>query len=96
MLLFLPSPLDLFRSAYGYTTLAKVLGLGLLVLFGAHHRFRVLPRLAEESVAGGFRRSLRTELLVMFAVVLLGGLLAYLPPSGDAPGQTPPTALSER
>ena len=94
-LLFLPSPGEVFRSAYGLTTLAKIAGLGLLVLLGAHHKYRVLPRLAEETVAGGFRGSLRTELVLMFAVVLLGGLLAYLPPS-DEPTREPPTALSDR
>jgi putative copper export protein len=94
-LLFLPTPGEIFRSAYGFTTLAKIAGLGLLVLFGAYHKFRIVPRLAEESVARGFRGSLRTELGVMFAVVLLGGLLAYLPPS-DEPTAEPPTALSDR
>jgi len=71
---------ELVRSPYGYVALLKLLGLGVLVLFGAHHRYRVLPRLAEAGVADGLRRSLRVEVLVMSLVVLVGGFLAYIPP----------------
>jgi copper transport protein len=71
---------ELVRSPYGYVALLKLLGLGVLVLFGAHHRFRVLPRLAEAGVADGLTRSLRVELLVMSLVILVGGFLAYIPP----------------
>jgi len=71
---------DLVRSTYGAVALAKVAGLGVLVLFGAHHRFRVMPRLAEAGVADGFSRSLRIEVLVLSLVILVGGLLAYIPP----------------
>ena len=78
--LFLPSWIDLIRSTYGVITLAKVAGLCVLVLFGAHHRYRVMPRLAESSTSDGFASSLRREVTVMTIVVLLGGLLAYVPP----------------
>ena len=71
---------ELIRSPYGYVALLKLFGLGVLVLFGAHHRFRVLPRLAEAGVADGLTRSLRAEVLVMSLVVLVGGFLAYIPP----------------
>jgi putative copper export protein len=71
---------ELLRSTYGYVALAKLAGLGVLVLFGAHHRYRVMPKLAEAGVADDFSRSLRTELLVMSLVILIGGLLAYIPP----------------
>jgi copper transport protein len=71
---------ELVRSAYGAVALAKVAGLGVLVLFGAHHRFRVLPRLADAGVADGFTRTLRTEVAVLSLVILVGGLLAYIPP----------------
>jgi copper transport protein len=71
---------ELVRSPYGYVALLKLLGLGVLVLFGAHHKFRVLPRLAEAGVADGLTRSLRVEVLVMSLVILIGGLLAYIPP----------------
>jgi putative copper export protein len=80
-LLFLPSPRDVVRSAYGAVALAKVAGLLVLVGFGAYHRYRVLPRLAADAATtGAFSRALRGELAVMTIVVLLGGLLAYVPP----------------
>ena len=78
--LFLPVWADLIRSPYGLIVLAKLAGVGVLVLFGAYHRFRVLPRLADEAVAEGFTVSLRREIVVMSLLVLLGGLLAYLSP----------------
>ena len=71
---------ELVRSTYGFFALVKVAGLGVLVLFGAYHRFRVMPRLAEAGTADRFARSLRTEVMVLSLVVLIGGLLAYIPP----------------
>jgi putative copper export protein len=92
-LFFLPALADLFRSAYGAVSLAKTVGLLVLVGFGAHHKFRVVPRLRQDpNVAGGFSGTLRRELVVMTVVVLLGGLLGYLPPP-DAP-QPPAQAQS--
>src|SRR6185295_20069692 len=67
-------------SAYGATVLAKVLGLLVLVAFGAHHRNRVLPRLATDldgREAFRFRTTLRREVAVMWLVILLGGFLGY-------------------
>lgn len=84
-LLFLPSPLDLFRSAYGAVTIAKIAGLLVLVGYGAHHKFRVLPALSSNpDRSAHFAASLRQELAVMIVVVLLGGLLGYVPPPTDA------------
>lgn len=71
---------ELMRSTYGAFDLAKIAGLGVLVLFGAHHRFRIMPRLAEAGTADRFTRSLRTEVAVLSLVILVGGLLAYIPP----------------
>ena len=78
--LFLPVWGDLVRSSYGLIVLAKVAGVGVLVLFGAYHRFRVLPQLADAAVAEGFPVSLRREIAMMSLLVLLGGLLAHLSP----------------
>jgi copper transport protein len=84
-LLFLATPLDLVRSAYGAIILAKVAGMIVLLAFGAHHRYRVLPRLSvDQSASSRFTGTLRSEVAVMSIVVLLGGLLAYVPPS-EAP-----------
>jgi copper transport protein len=78
--LFLPVWGDLVRSKYGLIVLAKVAGVGVLVLFGAYHRYRVLPRLTDAAVAEGFPVSLRREIAVMSLLILLGGLLAHLSP----------------
>lgn len=79
-LLFLPSWRDLFHSDYGTIALAKTVGVGILVLFGAYHKFVLVPRAAEPATATKLRRSVRYEVLVMTLVVLLGGLLAYISP----------------
>jgi putative copper export protein len=84
--LFLPTLSDLFRSTYGALVLAKVVGMLILVAFGAHHRFRVLPALTRDVRATEqFAVTLRRELTVFGIVVLLGGFLAYVPPASHAP-----------
>lgn len=71
----------LFTSSYGAVALAKTAGLLVLVGFGAYHRYRVMPSLqGGADAAGQFSRSLRGEITLMVAVMLLGGLLAYMPP----------------
>lgn len=78
---FLGSPRDLVDSAYGTVLIAKVLGLLALMAFGAYHRFRVMPALARQAATpSGMAASLRRELVTMVVVILLGGLLAYVPP----------------
>ena len=80
--LFLPAPAAVVSTPYGLLSLAKILGLLVLVAFGAYHRYRVLPRLASSIVAGAtaLRVSVRGEIGVMLLVILIGGLLAYVPP----------------
>jgi copper transport protein len=88
-LFFLASPLDLFRSAYGAILLAKVAGLVILVAFGAYHRYRVMPRLVRDAASSGrFGATVRSEIVVMSVVVLLGGLLAYVSPARSAHSQS--------
>jgi copper transport protein len=70
-------------SAYGATVLAKLVGLGVLVAFGAYHRVRVLPRLPTDyagSETFALQASLRREIAVMWLVVLIGGFLGYVSP----------------
>lgn len=79
--LFLPSPWDVLSSTYGAVLLAKIAGLLILIAFGVHHRYRILPRLAHDAaVSGRFTATLRSEIVVMSVVILLGGLLAYVSP----------------
>ena len=81
---FLPTLRGLFDSAYGVVLAAKIAGLLALVVFGAHHKFRVLPRLRQDpDVASRFGRTLRSEVTVMLVVLLLGGLIGYLPPPDE-------------
>jgi copper transport protein len=79
----LPSLHDL-ASSYGAIVGAKVLGLAVLLAFGAHHRYRVLPRMHANAAAlhpsPSFRASLSRELAVFAIVVMLGGVLAYVSP----------------
>ena len=91
-LTFLPSVADVFTSPYGWLALAKTAGLLVLVAFGAYHRQRVMPGVsgahpAPHSVV--LRTLVRRELVIMSIVILLGGLLAYVPPPGEGDMSTP-------
>ena len=91
-LTFLPSVADVFTSPDGWLALAKTAGLLVLVAFGAYPRQRVMPGVsgahpAPHSVV--LRTSVRRELVIMSIVILLGGLLAYVPPPGEADMSTP-------
>ena len=77
--LFLNSWGDLLASAYGLTLLGKVAGLIVLFAFGAYHRSRLMPVLGNDGTPTLLQRSIRREILVMIAVILLGGFLAYVP-----------------
>lgn len=79
LVLFLSSPGDLFGSDYGRLALAKIVGLIILIGYGAYNRYSLLPRFA----AGGrvrLRKTVRQEIFVMSLLVLIGGLLSYVPP----------------
>jgi copper transport protein len=79
------------QSPYGAVVVAKVAGLCILVAFGAYHRRRVLPRAraADLSAVSLLQSSVARELVVFSAVILLGGLLAYLSPPISAAGGHP-------
>jgi copper transport protein len=94
-LLFLPSIGDVFTSAYGWFAIAKMVGFLVLVGFGAYHRQSVMPRIADEasdSDCATLRGSVRREIIVMIAVIVLGGILAYIPPPEGADAMSAPTA----
>jgi copper transport protein len=78
--LFLDSPGDLVHSPYGLLMLAKIAGFVVLIAFGVHHRYRVLPHLPKATaLPGRFALTLRREVAMMILVALLGGWLAYVP-----------------
>jgi copper transport protein len=85
--LFLASWSGLVTSAYGLLVLAKTAGLLALVAFGAYHRLRVMPRVAATVTAVTGARVLRAsvvrEVILIAVVILLGGLLAYVPPPSE-------------
>ena len=66
-------------TEYGRGILIKSAGFLVLIGFGAFHRTRVLPHLADD---GGrtLRRTVRLEMIVMLLVVLAAAWLARLPP----------------
>jgi putative copper resistance protein D len=76
------------RSAYGLVVVAKAVGLGVLVAFGAYHRRRLVGAIASrgEQAIVTLQSSVARELSVFCVVILLGGFLAYLSPpiSGTA------------
>jgi putative copper resistance protein D len=94
-LLFLDSPLDLFRSSYGALVLVKVAGLLVLIAFGAHHRKLALPALVADSTASAqMAVILRREVVVMALVIAAGALLAYVPPSMSTPPKSGSPSIS--
>ena len=81
------------QSPYGFLIFLKVVGLLALIGFGAYHRFRVMPRvMMGADVTGIFATSLKREIAVLWLVVVLGGLLAYVsPPATGGQQSTTPT-----
>ncbi|HUQ83895.1 MAG TPA: copper resistance protein CopC [Gemmatimonadaceae bacterium] len=80
---FLPSIRDVLTSKYGWVALGKAAGLLVLVGFGAYNRQRVMPKIAAAREAGDVAQlsaTVKREIVVMTLVILLGGLLAYVPP----------------
>jgi putative copper export protein len=84
--LFLNSPGDLLSSDYGKLVIAKIIGLLILVGYGAYHRYSLLPRLNESGSA--LSASVRQEIGVMTIVILIGGFLAYVAPPPAASSST--------
>lgn len=86
--LFLASWSGLVTSAYGLLVVAKTAGLVVLMAFGAYHRQRLMPRLAAAANAATdvrvLRASVAREVIVIAIVILLGGLLAYVPPPSES------------
>ena len=79
-LLFAPSIGGLMDSRYGAVLAAKVVGLLVLVAFGARHRFGMMPAVRRNALlANRFASSVSRQLFVMTLVFLVGGLLAYVP-----------------
>lgn len=83
---FLNTPGDLIHSTYGLLVLAKMIGLAILVAFGAYNRFGVMPAIGSDTGPVRLASSVKKEIAVVTIVILIGGFLAYVP--------TPPIANS--
>lgn len=77
--LFLNSPGDLIHSGYGRLVLVKMIGLAILIAFGAYNRFGVLPQLDASDGPKTLSRSVKQEIAVVTVVIIIGGFLAYTP-----------------
>ena len=71
---------SVLTSSYAVVAGLKLLGLGILAIFGAVNRFRILPALGIVNAADKLQASVRREVTVMIIVVLLGGVLSYISP----------------
>jgi Uncharacterized protein, homolog of Cu resistance protein CopC len=90
--LFLSTPGNLVHSTYGLLVVAKIVGTLILIGFGAHHRLRAMPTGEDEHWSPELLAStLRGEIVVMALVVLIGGLLSYVPPPRSMPTSPPST-----
>ena len=69
----------LITSPYGLVLGAKTALFLVLIGFGCFHRFRVLPSIAELTQCMRLRVSAGRESTLMLVVLLLAGLLAYVP-----------------
>jgi copper transport protein len=70
---------DLIHSGYGRLASIKVIGVLILVGYGAYNRFGILPRIDQSHARPGLSRSVRQEIAIMTALILIGGFLAYVP-----------------
>lgn len=77
---------EMFVTSYGIVGLGKVALTVILVGLGGYHRFIIRPRLKEDTIFGdslvlnAFRRSLKTELVILAVTIILGAVLAQIAP----------------
>lgn len=77
--------LSLLKSPYGTFVAAKIIGLLILIGFGAYHRFRVLPAVDAGAPGAILRGSVGREIVLLTAVVFIGGVMAYVPTPQPSP-----------
>jgi putative copper export protein len=56
-----------------------MIGLAILVGFGAYNRYRLLPTLDATDGPTRLARSVRVEIAVLTTIIIIGGFLAYEP-----------------
>jgi copper transport protein len=77
--LFLNGPADLIHTTYGVLVTAKMIGLAILIAFGAYHRFGLLPELGSATGPVSLSRSVKREIALVVVLIVIGGFLAYVP-----------------
>lgn len=78
----------LFASSYGLVLLAKIVGLGVILIFGLFNQRRSVPRLraaaqdaeASDTAAAAMLRAVRAEVALTTLVVILAAALVAIPP----------------
>jgi putative copper export protein len=94
--LFLNTPGDLFHQNYGRLVLAKMIGLAILIGFGAYNRYGLLPKSEAADTTRKLARSVKSEIAIVSIVILIGGFLAYVPtPPLPQPVPSAPTGASQ-
>jgi copper transport protein len=82
---FLQQPSDLIHSDYGRLVSLKIIGLLVLIGLGAFNRYLVLPAIDDSAARPALSRTVRQEIAIMVALIVIGGFLAYVPtPSSPA------------
>jgi putative copper export protein len=76
---FLNTVGDLLHTTYGQLVVAKMIGLAILIGFGAYNRFGLLPSLDASTGTDRLSRSVKWEIAVVAVLILIGGFLAYVP-----------------
>ena len=84
---FLQQPGDLIHSNYGRLAMLKIIGVLILIALGAFNRYMVLPTIDDSATRPALSRTVRQEIVIMTALIIIGGFLAYVPtPSSPADG----------
>jgi copper transport protein len=84
---FLAQPSDLIHSSYGRLASLKIIGLLALIGIGAFNRYLLLPAIDDSTTRPALSRTVRQEIAIMTALIVIGGFLAYVP-TPSSPGVT--------
>jgi copper transport protein len=89
---FLQQPSDLIHSSYGRLASLKIIGLLGLIGLGAFNRYLLLPAVDDSTTRPALSRTVRQEIAIMTALIIIGGFLAYVPtPSSPGGGSAAST-----
>lgn len=71
---------NLLRSDYGHTLILKVAIVGLVLVFGAYNRYRLVPEIADPTARALLLRNLAAESFLLLIVLGVTAVLINLPP----------------